>query len=72
MNQDEYYSDEDEDDEPLEAYCVRCKQTVEIENPQAVWTRRGMPCSITLRRCVTLATADPCSTGSWIARSVRR
>ena len=42
MNQDEYYSDEDDDD-PLEAYCVRCKQTVEIENPQAVWTRRGMP-----------------------------
>ena len=33
------------DDEPeiLEAYCVRCKETHEIENPQAVWTRRGMP-----------------------------
>lgn len=42
MNQDEYYSDE-EDDDVLEAYCVRCKQTVEIETPQAVWTRRGMP-----------------------------
>jgi DNA-directed RNA polymerase subunit RPC12/RpoP len=41
MNQDEYYSDEE--DEALEAYCVRCKQTVEIENPKAVWTRRGMP-----------------------------
>jgi DNA-directed RNA polymerase subunit RPC12/RpoP len=42
MNQDEYYSEEDDDD-ILEAYCVRCKQTVEIEHPQAVWTRRGMP-----------------------------
>jgi TIR domain/Domain of unknown function (DUF5679) len=36
----EYYS---EDDEPIEAYCVRCKETVEIENPKPVWTRRGMP-----------------------------
>lgn len=43
MNRDEYYSDEEEEDEPLEAYCVRCKQSVEIENSQAVWTRRGMP-----------------------------
>lgn len=39
---DEYY---DFDDEPIEVegYCVRCKETVEIEEPQAVWTRRGMP-----------------------------
>jgi DNA-directed RNA polymerase subunit RPC12/RpoP len=43
MNQEEYYSDEDDEDDILEAYCVRCKQTVEIESPQAVWTRRGMP-----------------------------
>jgi DNA-directed RNA polymerase subunit RPC12/RpoP len=43
MNPNEYYGDEEDDDEVLEAYCVRCKQTVEIENPQAVWTRRGMP-----------------------------
>jgi len=42
MNNDEYYSDE-HDDEPLEGYCVRCKQTVEIEDPRPVWTRRGMP-----------------------------
>jgi NAD-dependent SIR2 family protein deacetylase len=34
----------DEDDEIiLEAYCVRCKQTIEVEHPQPVWTRRGMP-----------------------------
>jgi hypothetical protein len=37
---DEYYSDEDE---VIEGYCVRCKEMVEIENPQAVWTRRGIP-----------------------------
>lgn len=38
----EYY-DEDTFDEPIEAYCVRCKETVEVEEPQAVWTRKGMP-----------------------------
>lgn len=40
MNYDEYYEHEDE---PIEAFCVRCKETVEIENPQPVWTRKGMP-----------------------------
>jgi hypothetical protein len=35
-----YYS---EDDDPIEAYCVRCRETVEIENPQPVWTRKGIP-----------------------------
>ncbi|MEZ4667617.1 MAG: DUF5679 domain-containing protein [Anaerolineae bacterium] len=36
----EYYTD---DDEVIEAYCVRCKATIEVENPAAVWTRRGIP-----------------------------
>lgn len=36
----EFYS---EDEEPIEGYCVRCKQSVDIENPQPVWTRKGMP-----------------------------
>lgn len=36
----EYYTD---DDEVIEAYCVRCKDTIEVENPIAVWTRRGIP-----------------------------
>lgn len=36
----EYYTD---DDEAIEAYCVRCKETIEVENPLAVWTRRGIP-----------------------------
>jgi hypothetical protein len=40
LNYDEYYEHEDE---PIEAYCVRCKETVEIENPKPVWTRKGMP-----------------------------
>jgi hypothetical protein len=42
VNQPPDYADQD-DDLILEAYCVRCKQTVEVEHPQAVWTRRGMP-----------------------------
>ncbi len=29
--------------EPVEAYCVRCRESVEMEHPVAVWTRRGMP-----------------------------
>jgi len=36
----EYFDDEEES---IEAFCVRCKETVEIENPQAVWTRKGIP-----------------------------
>lgn len=40
--------DEDEDDEldepeAIEAYCVKCKDKVEMESPQAVWTSRGQP-----------------------------
>lgn len=31
------------DDDPIEAYCVRCKDMVEMEEPQAVWTRKGSP-----------------------------
>ena len=36
------YFDEDEF-EPIEGYCLRCKESLEIEEPQPVWTRRGMP-----------------------------
>ena len=31
------------DIEPVEAYCVHCRESVEMESPVAVWTRRGMP-----------------------------
>ncbi len=37
---DEYY---DEQEEPIEGYCMRCRQSVDIVDPAAVWTRRGMP-----------------------------
>ena len=36
------YFDEDEF-EPIEGYCLRCKESLEIEEPVPVWTRRGMP-----------------------------
>lgn len=39
MNQDDY----SHDPEPIEGYCVRCRESVEIEQPVAVWTRKGMP-----------------------------
>lgn len=34
---------DDSPDDPIEGFCVRCRQTVEIEDPVAVWTRKGMP-----------------------------
>ncbi len=37
------FADEYDDPEPIEAYCVRCRDTVEMEDPQPVWTRRGAP-----------------------------
>jgi hypothetical protein len=30
-------------DEPIEAYCVSCREKVEMESPQAVWTSKGRP-----------------------------
>lgn len=37
------HSPETDDYDPIEAYCVRCRTTVEAEEPQPVWTRRGQP-----------------------------
>jgi hypothetical protein len=34
---------EELDDIIIEGYCMSCRQSVEIENPQAVWTRKGHP-----------------------------
>lgn len=28
---------------PIEGYCVRCKQSIEMDAPEAVWTSRGTP-----------------------------
>ena len=33
----------DDDLDPVEGYCLRCRETIEMENPTAVWTRKGMP-----------------------------
>ncbi len=33
----------DDPAEPLEAYCVRCREMVEMEDPEPVWTRKGAP-----------------------------
>jgi hypothetical protein len=35
--------DEIFEDEEIEAYCVRCREMVVVEKPQAVWTKKGMP-----------------------------
>lgn len=29
--------------EPVEAYCVRCRETIEVIDPVPVWTRKGLP-----------------------------
>lgn len=34
---------EDEDYEPIEGYCMSCRDKVDIENPLAVWTSQGRP-----------------------------
>jgi len=33
----------EEEDAVVEAYCVRCREMVELERPVAVWTRRSVP-----------------------------
>jgi hypothetical protein len=37
------YEDDDLDFDPIEGYCMSCRESVEIENPLAVWTRKGQP-----------------------------
>jgi hypothetical protein len=34
---------DEEEEEPIEAYCVSCRDKVEIEDAIAVWTRKGQP-----------------------------
>src|SRR5690349_16023558 len=43
MNFDKPIDDDAPELDPVEAYCVHCRETVEMENPTAVWTRRGLP-----------------------------
>ncbi len=35
--------DDDDELEPIEAYCVKCKQMVEMLDPEPVWTSKGTP-----------------------------
>ncbi len=32
-----------DDDDIIEAYCMTCREKTPIDNPQAIWTRRGAP-----------------------------
>ncbi|MEP7289799.1 MAG: TIR domain-containing protein [Chloroflexota bacterium] len=44
MNDQESLHDDPLDEiEPIEAYCMHCRQTVEMESPEAVWTSKGTP-----------------------------
>ena len=48
MNEERFDLDAADDDlheepEPIEAYCVRCRETVFLDDPVAVWTRKGVP-----------------------------
>lgn len=44
LDHDGYPDEYDEDEqEPIEGYCVRCREKVEMEHTQAVWTRKGLP-----------------------------
>lgn len=40
---DHFEHEDDFDNEPVEAYCVRCRQSIHMEDPIAVWTRKGVP-----------------------------
>lgn len=35
--------DDDDETEIAEAYCVRCRQKVEMDSPEPVWTSKGTP-----------------------------
>jgi hypothetical protein len=34
---------DEQDEEVIEAYCVKCKRMVEMSSPEAVWTSKGTP-----------------------------
>ncbi len=37
------YYDEEHHEEDTEGYCMRCRESVVMEDPVAVWTRKGQP-----------------------------
>jgi hypothetical protein len=40
---DDEHDEMDDQAEEIEAYCVKCKHSVVMENPEAVWTMKGTP-----------------------------
>ncbi len=40
---DDHELHDEEESEPIEAYCVRCKRMVEMQDAEAVWTSKGSP-----------------------------
>lgn len=45
MTHDDHYDNPDhqQDAEGVEAYCMTCRATTPMDNPEAIWTRRGQP-----------------------------
>lgn len=43
MDDDHFHDEYDDDPEAVEGYCMRCRQSVEIQDAVPVWTRKGMP-----------------------------
>ncbi|MBN1564651.1 MAG: toll/interleukin-1 receptor domain-containing protein [Anaerolineae bacterium] len=40
---DQFEDEEEIEFEEIEAYCMTCREKTPIENPQAIWTRKGAP-----------------------------
>jgi hypothetical protein len=43
MNSPEYFDADAPDVEPIQGYCLRCRESIEMESPRAIFTRRGQP-----------------------------
>ena len=43
MNAPEYFDPDALEQEPIQGYCLRCRESIEMDSPRAVWTRRGQP-----------------------------
>lgn len=43
MNSPEYFETDSPEIEPIQGYCLRCRESIEMEDPRAIFTRRGQP-----------------------------
>jgi len=43
MNAPEYFDLDASEPEPIMGYCLRCRESIEMDVPRAIWTRRGQP-----------------------------